>query len=244
MGYAEVTKHDYDLLGSAGEQGIVQESHALSSSDASVIRTKLNAISTNTVIPVTASIIPPLMNFISPSGSTFAVIKAVSGNFVKYIQSKAGTLQVNARVLSEVIAEGGHFDHIMRVATDEKGHRFLIDVMEYSVKIGNEERHYIPVACTYAVKIAYSEFRTDAASGNKIYKKVASNQWQVIDIEDSKVEDILWETSRDDDFLYLKENDPSSRMNEAYRISLDGGPLQHQRDGQWYTICSKTHAVS
>jgi hypothetical protein len=74
--------------------------------------------------------------------------------------------------------------------------------------------------------------------------QVASDQWQVIDIEDNKVEDTLWETSRDDDFLYFKENDPNSRMNEAYRISLSGGPLQHQRDGQWYTICAKTHAVS
>ena len=30
--------------------------------------------------------------------------------------------------------------------------------MEYTVKVGNEERHYIPVSCTYAVKISYSEF--------------------------------------------------------------------------------------
>jgi len=242
VGYAELTKSDFDSLSTSQAQQATIESYDLSAGDARVVRGRLEADATNAVIPATADVLSSLINFVGPPGS-FVMAKGAAGTFIKYLLSKDSTVRVDARMLGEVIADGGRLNHIMRVAKDDSHHAFLIEIIEYTVKVGNEERHYVPTSCAYAVKISYSEFRTDATRGNKIYRKIEGGKWQVIDIEDNKIEDSLLETSRDDDFLYLTENDPTNRSNEAYRISLNEGPLQLQQDGSWHTLCSKTHPV-
>jgi hypothetical protein len=242
IAYAVVTKPDYDSLVLANKAGLISESHSLSAAEASVVRGKLYNDSTNAVVPVAFDVISLLISYVGSPGS-FGVSKALAGGFIKYLLSRDSAAKVSARTLSEVMADGGTFSRLLRIGTDQDHRSVLIDATVYDVRVGNEQRRYVPLSCTYPVKVVFSEFHTDAQSNNKIYRRVSGTRWQVIDVDMQKLDDTLFEVRRDDTFLYLSENDPNSRINDAFRISLNGGPFQRDAGGIWQTLYSQTHAV-
>jgi len=234
-GYVELSKADYDTILAVQPQSVVLESHQLTTENAKFLRAKLFATSKDAVVPVTAAIISPLLNYVQAPGNY------VAGGFIKYLLSRDAAVKADARGLSEVTAEGGRVDRLLAIGADSaRRHSYLLETFDYRIQVGNEARHYPTISCTYAVKIMYKEFVTQATSNNKIFRKAVGERWDRIDIDTNRAEQILYETGRDDDYLYLNENDPNNRINDAYRISLNGGPWQTKgSDGTWRTLCSK-----
>jgi hypothetical protein len=95
-----------------------------------------------------------------------------------------------------------------------------------------------PLDITVQLKSTFTLFRTISKQNNKIFR-LEGEKWSVIDVDTNSVEHTLFETSKDENFLYLTLRDPTDALNEQ-RISLTGGPWQFKLGGTWQTLASKT----
>jgi len=237
IGYAQLTKVEHDEILNAGSQGELLESYKLSAQDAKTLRNKLLADSSDSVVPFGAKIVSSLSVYAGNPASF------ITGSFLKYLLAQDAFVKAKARDIAQVIADGGHVNRLLAIGTNSQSQNFLINTFVYAVDIANEHREYATASCTYAVKVDYSEFETKSTQNNKIIRRVSDKTWNRIDIDTNHVEQVLFETGRDDDFIYLNENDPNNRINDAYRFSLKGGPWQTKMDsGTWGTLCSKVIA--
>ena len=242
--YVELGKAHYDTILAAQPQPLVFDSHQMSSTDADVIRKQLLAASKDAVIPVTTKAIPYLLSYATPAGGYFG------DSFLSYLLSQDQVVKADGKALAEVIVAGGRLDRLLTITVSPGHHAYLIETFIYAVDVGLEHRKYATLSCTYPIKVVYMEFLTNGTSNSKIFRKSIGTRWDQIDVDTETVEQILYETGRDDTYIYLDDTyiylngqEPNNRINDAFRIGLYGGPWQiRHQDGSWGTLSAYVSA--
>lgn len=236
VGYLDLGYGQFNALLARGAQGGVLESAQLTKNQAQSLRSILVNKSETEAVPFVGQTLVAIVIGYSLKAST----GLVAGGFFSYLFSALQAESIKARVLAEVIAEGGVINRVITAFKDKDQHEYALNAFEYQVKVGSEQRHYITTACVYPVKAVITQITTLATMNNKIFKLQDNATWRKWDITDSKFEDDpLIETKRDADFIYFTLNDARDITN-TQRISLHGGPWQVFQNGTWLTLCSKT----
>lgn len=138
--------------------------------------------------------------------------------------------------LAHDIVDGGTLHQVIqmgRTKDDGRTYTMLLDV--YSVSIGNTQRDYVLSSCVYPTEVKVSEFKTVAASGNKILR-FDGNDWEQLDIESGRLDSIDFSfVGQDMEFYYFNEMVDGAVFNE-FRISMFGGAYQLKTGGSWATL--------
>jgi hypothetical protein len=236
VGYLDLGYGQFNSLLAKGTQGGVLESTQLTKDQAKSLRTILLNKSETVAVPFVGQSLVAVVLAYSLKAST----GLAAGGFFSYVFSALQAESIKARVLAEVIAEGGIINRVMTAFKDKDQHEYALNAFEYQVNVGSEQRHYITTACVYPVKATITQITTLSTMNNKIFKLQENGTWRKWDITDSRFEDDpLIETGRDADFIYFTLNDPHDITN-TQRISLHGGPWQILQNGAWLSLCSKT----
>lgn len=148
--YFRIPKDTFDNVYKGSSRSTISASRTLNDESARIMRTHYSGIGT-VKVPFFVNAAASGAASLFPGGALALLYKTAWTTFRALLMS--GSSAAEAMDLALLMANGGVLTEILTASYDEKKRPFASRSINYSVRVGNEQRHYNLLSCTFAVKI-------------------------------------------------------------------------------------------